>query len=78
MRHWALVFRETLATFDEPNEMTDELLKMAVGWRNLALASEARTRNQKKNAAPSLATENRATVTASTDSLAKFVRTVNC
>jgi hypothetical protein len=75
MREWALKFREALASFDEPNYLTDELLKTAIGWRNLALSSEARAR---QNPATSRPTANRETVTASTDALAKFILTVNC
>jgi hypothetical protein len=75
MREWALKFREALACFDDPNHLTDELLKTAVGWRNLALYSEAQAR---KKATPSRPTANREAATAGTDALTKYLLTVNC
>ena len=69
MREHALTWRYAAAEFGEGPE-ADLPLRLGIGWRKLALQSEARWHAQEmKNAALSLATQNRATVTDDDESL---------
>ena len=69
MREHALAWRYAVAEFGEGPE-ADLPLRLAIGWRKLALQSEARWHAQlMKNAALSLPTQNRATVTDDDESL---------
>ena len=64
MREHALAWRYAAAEFGDGPE-ADLALRLAIGWRKLALQSEARWHAaEMKNAALSLATQSRATETA--------------